>query len=140
MKRRSQSAASGSERGPVDWKETRKLFQELISNLRQVPEGKIDPVDPPTNPRVLLAGDDPQFRYVLCRFRRPEHELSPREREIIHLVAAGLGDKAIWDQLSFSEGTLHTHLSRMKTKLKASSRAELALLSLLFREKLIPEG
>jgi len=51
--------------------------------------------------------------------------LSPREREIVRLVAKGLPNKAIADLLDISLWTVATHLSRIFAKLGVSTRAEM---------------
>lgn len=50
--------------------------------------------------------------------------LSHREREILNLLAAGLGNKQIAAQLHISEHTVKFHVSSIFNKLNASSRAE----------------
>lgn len=52
--------------------------------------------------------------------------LSQRERQILDLSARGLTDKAIASELGISLGTLYTYWTRVRQKLNASSRAELA--------------
>lgn len=52
--------------------------------------------------------------------------LSQRERQILDLSARGLTDKAIAAELEISLGTLYTYWTRVRQKLNASSRAELA--------------
>jgi DNA-binding NarL/FixJ family response regulator len=53
--------------------------------------------------------------------------LTTREVEIVRLVAAGLRNKAIADQISVSEATVKTHLHNVYEKLRVQSRAELML-------------
>jgi NarL family two-component system response regulator YdfI len=50
--------------------------------------------------------------------------LSPRESEILNLLAAGLGNKQIAAQLNISEHTVKFHVTSIFNKLNASSRAE----------------
>jgi DNA-binding NarL/FixJ family response regulator len=50
--------------------------------------------------------------------------LSPREREILALVADGLGNKIVAARLGISEHTVKTHITSIFTKLGAESRAE----------------
>ena len=50
--------------------------------------------------------------------------LSPRESEILNLLAVGLGNKQIASQLNISEHTVKFHVSSIFNKLNASSRAE----------------
>jgi DNA-binding NarL/FixJ family response regulator len=53
--------------------------------------------------------------------------LTPREREILHLIAEGLGNKEIARRLGVEVTTVRTHLSRLYEKLRLESRVELAL-------------
>jgi DNA-binding NarL/FixJ family response regulator len=50
--------------------------------------------------------------------------LSPREHEILQLLAAGLGNKQVAAQLKISEHTVKFHVNSIFNKLNASSRAE----------------
>lgn len=50
--------------------------------------------------------------------------LSPREREVLGLVAAGLPNKAIAHELGISDHTVKFHVSSLLTKLGAASRTE----------------
>jgi DNA-binding NarL/FixJ family response regulator len=50
--------------------------------------------------------------------------LSPREREVLTLVATGKTNRAIADALVISEKTVGRHVSNIFTKLQLSSRAE----------------
>jgi DNA-binding NarL/FixJ family response regulator len=51
--------------------------------------------------------------------------LTPREIEIIRLVASGLRNKEIADRLAISEGTVKIHLHRSYEKLNVDSRVAL---------------
>jgi pimeloyl-ACP methyl ester carboxylesterase len=56
----------------------------------------------------------------------PEGGLTEREREVLRLVAAGLTDDRIARQLVLSPHTVHRHVSNIRTKLGATSRAAAA--------------
>lgn len=51
-------------------------------------------------------------------------QLSPREREILNLLASGLGNKEIAWRLKISEHTVKFHITSIFNKLAVSSRAE----------------
>jgi len=53
--------------------------------------------------------------------------LTDREREVLRLVARGLSNKAIADELSITERTARTHVSNILGKLGLSSRTQAAL-------------
>ena len=66
------------------------------------------------------------FRYLIIRMPKPASvpvQLSPREREIVRLVALGHSNKIIADVLSISSWTVSTHLRRIFSKLGVGSRA-----------------
>jgi DNA-binding NarL/FixJ family response regulator len=54
----------------------------------------------------------------------PGQQLSPRESEILNLLAAGLGNKEIAWRLKISDHTVKFHVTSIFNKLNASSRAE----------------
>jgi len=56
-----------------------------------------------------------------------EHGLSPREREVLSLVAIGLPNKSIARRLTISEKTVKSHLTRVFTVLGVSDRTSAAL-------------
>lgn len=58
---------------------------------------------------------------------RMELLLTPREREVLDLLAQGLTNSRIADRLSVSIATVRTHLSHLYAKLDCDSRVELAL-------------
>jgi len=57
----------------------------------------------------------------------PTDELTARELEVLRLVAAGKPNKQIAGELSISERTARTHVSRILQKLRLSSRTQAAL-------------
>jgi DNA-binding NarL/FixJ family response regulator len=71
-------------------------------------------------------------RQVVAVFQEPApwssgvSELSPREQEILRLLAQGLIYKEIADQLGISFGTVRTHICRIYEKLHVHSRHEAA--------------
>ena len=56
-------------------------------------------------------------------------ELTPREREVLELVAEGASDKTIARELGLSLHTVHSHLDRIRDKTGRRRRAELARLA-----------
>lgn len=54
----------------------------------------------------------------------PVQALTPREIEVLGMMAEGLGNKAIARRMSISEHTVKFHVSSIFTKLNASSRTE----------------
>lgn len=75
---------------------------------------------------VLVDTEVDGARYLLVRMRRPGHsriQLSPREQEIVRMVAKGHPNKVIADVLNISSWTVCTHLRRIFAKLGVGSRA-----------------
>jgi DNA-binding NarL/FixJ family response regulator len=58
--------------------------------------------------------------------RRLRKSLTPREREVLELVAKGLTNKEIAKILSISQFTVRNQLRRLSTKLDATDRTEVA--------------
>ena len=72
-----------------------------------------------------IVVDGPDFTCVVTRKPRVEAlHISPREGEVIRLVAKGLPNKAIARVLEISEHTVASHLRRVFAKLGCSTRAE----------------
>jgi DNA-binding NarL/FixJ family response regulator len=57
----------------------------------------------------------------------PASELTSRELDVLRLVASGKPNKQIANELSISERTARTHVSRILRKLRLSSRTQAAL-------------
>jgi len=77
----------------------------------------------PAPPPAQAAGAD---RAVLARMRT----LTPRERQVMSLVAEGLSNKAIARQLTISPRTVEIHRARMMEKMGASSVGALVRMAL----------
>jgi DNA-binding NarL/FixJ family response regulator len=114
-------------------------FQE--SPTSRVPEavrtlvGLIGQVKAPPDPdcfpdssheEVLVDTEVDGSRYLLVRMPHPvdtDVRLSPREQEIVRMVAKGHPNKVIADVLNISSWTVCTHLRRIFAKLNVTSRA-----------------
>ena len=55
--------------------------------------------------------------------------LSPRESEVLHLVAQGATNPEIAQSLFIGETTVKTHVSRIQTKLDARDRVHLVVIA-----------
>jgi LuxR family transcriptional regulator, maltose regulon positive regulatory protein len=51
------------------------------------------------------------------------HPLTPRQVEVLRLIAEGLSDQEIAERLVLSEHTVHRHVANIYTRLGCSSRA-----------------
>ncbi len=69
---------------------------------------------------------------------RVDSLISPREREVLALVAEGRSNKAIAEVLYVAPSTIKTHVTSLLTKLEADNRAQLAAIAA--QRALIPGG
>jgi PAS domain S-box-containing protein len=65
---------------------------------------------------------------------RRTRTLSPREREVLGLLARGLTGEQIAERLVLSPETVRTHIRNAREKLGASTRVEAVTMALLARE------
>jgi DNA-binding NarL/FixJ family response regulator len=84
--------------------------------------------------RAAVAGEmhlDPVVARLLADSlhapRRPGEDLTPREREVLGLVADGASNRQIAETLVVSERTARTHVSAILSKLELVSRTQAAL-------------
>ena len=59
--------------------------------------------------------------------RRDPSELSPRESEIVRLIAAGLSNRDISARLSLSDKTIKNHISHIFAKLNVTARTQVVI-------------
>ena len=81
----------------------------------------------PAAEEVLAQTEIDGARYVILRYNLSSRErkvnLSPRECEIVSLIAKGFPNKTIADVLEISLWTVGTHLRRIFAKMRVTSRA-----------------
>ena len=92
--------------------------------------------------RALLNGDryipdDPYLNEPRDKSSGAEGFLSPRQLEIMQLLALGLSNKEIANILGITEGTIRVHLSAIFKAIKVSNRTEATLWYLLRQKKLV---
>ena len=81
-----------------------------------------------SSPRAFTASD---LAEAMKRRMSPTGpQLSPREREVLGLLADGLGVAQISRQLYISESTTKTHISKLYEKLGAGNRAQALMTAL----------
>jgi non-specific serine/threonine protein kinase len=66
------------------------------------------------------------YRKILIACVHPSALLSPRQREVVGLIARGLTSREIADQLVISEKTADAHADQIRSRLGLRSRAEIA--------------
>ncbi|MGD8584408.1 MAG: response regulator transcription factor, partial [Chloroflexota bacterium] len=97
--------------------------EELIVAIRQVYHG-----EPSLHPSIA--------RKVLRELRQPAQKpltpdpLTEREVEVLSLLARGMSNQQIADQLSIAEVTVRTHVSNILSKLHLANRVQAALYAL----------
>jgi two-component system, NarL family, nitrate/nitrite response regulator NarL len=100
---------------------------DLVSTILAITEfcADAEPTDR-TDEQIVFDIDFDGDRYVLIRMPHVERKippLSPREQEIVRMVAQGHQNKVIAVVLNISSWTVCTHLRRIFAKLGVSSRA-----------------
>ncbi|WP_417690913.1 DNA-binding response regulator [Pseudidiomarina sp.] len=92
--------------------------------------------------RILLRNDryvpdDAKTTDIPTRHNQAENFLSPRQLEIMQLLAQGLSNKEIATILGITEGTIRVHLSAIFKAIKVSNRTEATLWYLLRQKRLV---
>jgi DNA-binding NarL/FixJ family response regulator len=86
-----------------------QLAPGLMEKLMAQPVRSPQPVSQPAIPPPALA------------------QLTPREREVLHLIGVGSTNRDIAQQLFISEGTVKTHVTHLLNRLSLRNRAQLAI-------------
>ncbi len=82
-------------------------------------------LDPLVHSRLLAAASDPARRPSPATAAQPlPDELTPREGEVLRLIAGGLSNKEIAAELVVSDATVKTHINHVLRKIGARDRAQ----------------
>jgi two-component system NarL family response regulator len=111
-----------------------KLLREF-SSLATRAAGPTPPIGDPRPPGAVAGPDPPAPTPPKRRVPNPggqatrdpgpaEPVLTPRELEVLALVAQGLSNRSIADQLYISENTVRNHMGNILEKLELHSRTE----------------
>lgn len=100
--------------------------RELLRILRAVSAGE-SYVPPMLAASLLLEMREAQSQQKQAT--SPLDELTPREREILESLAAGLSNKEIGEKLFLSEKTVKHYMTNILQKLQVRNRVEAALLA-----------
>lgn len=93
-------------------------LQELAAAIKTIGEGS-SYVDPRVAAALLRRRSAPHVPYT--------SQLSPRETDIIRLIAQGLSNRDIGRRLVLSEKTVKNHVSRIFSKLHFTARSQAAV-------------
>ncbi len=93
--------------------------EELIEAIRAAAKGEVR-LHPKAQKRLIKEVRTPEMR----------ESLTERETETLRLIARGMSNKEIAEQLSVSEVTVKTHVSSILSKLNLQSRTQAALFAL----------
>lgn len=97
---------------------------ELLSAIRVVASG--EGLLAPTVTRRLIA-EFARTRSSAGTVNRSLEQITDREREVLVLIAGGLSNTEIAQQLYLSPATVKTHIGRLLAKLHARDRAQLVI-------------
>jgi two-component system nitrate/nitrite response regulator NarL len=106
-----------------------RATETLVPMLRRVLRGEAA-LSGVMAARILDAFRDLSEQAAGCPLEEEIPTLTPREREVLHCVAAGSMDREIADQLTISLSTVKTHMRNILSKLHVSSRHQAALLAM----------
>ncbi|EOX2806257.1 two-component system response regulator NarL [Proteus mirabilis] len=95
--------------------------EELLAALKQAAAGKM--VVSPTLTPILAQS----LREDRSESERDIDQLTPRERDILKLIAQGLSNKMIARKLDITESTVKVHVKHLLKKMKLKSRVEVAV-------------
>jgi RNA polymerase sigma factor (sigma-70 family) len=121
-------------------------YADVSTSVRAMKAGAFDFLQKPIDAqRVIDAVQDAlgeatrrwEERAERARIAALAATLTPREREVLVLIVTGLPNKLVADQLGAAEKTVKVHRARVMEKMKATSLAELVVMSGLIG---IPSG
>jgi DNA-binding NarL/FixJ family response regulator len=93
---------------------------ELLQAIDQIRKGK-------TYLSIKLASEFPSAIISICQgdFKAAPDPLTPRERQVLQMIAEGNTDRQISDQLCISVRTVHRHHANIRSKLNLKRTADL---------------
>lgn len=102
---------------------------EVIQKLHNVANGQLA-VEPQLLREALAIRDEAPSAGESARQRAEQYALTPREHDVLLLVADGLTNKEIGGRLSITEDTVKKHVQNIIWKLRAADRTQAAILAL----------
>ena len=117
-----------------------ELLRLVVNEIDQLAQSQALPYIEETVSEVIWHGDVDGTNYYIVRCGEtpnPRITLSCREKAIAKLVAQGLPNKCIGNQLDISPWTVATHLKRIFAKLGVTSRT--AMITQLIHDNLLQD-
>lgn len=104
---------------------------DLVQAIRETYQGKAQ-LHPDVARRLMMAVSDNTINKKLSRVSPPQEldSLTDREREVLDLIARGLSNREIAEQMVISEKTVKTHVSNLLDKLNLDDRTRAAIWAL----------
>jgi DNA-binding NarL/FixJ family response regulator len=96
----------------VDPARQQEIFDRYLARLREIEESA-----------ARHRSGEPVAEQATSRQRWAELELTRRETEVLQLIADGLGNREIAQQLSLADETVKTHVRNLLAKLQARTRS-----------------
>jgi len=110
--------------------------EELVHAIISVAQGGVM-VSPLMATKLLAEFNDLAAGVEKAPVEQAEAKLSPREGEVLQLVAQGATNKEIADSLFISENTVKTHLQNIMEKLHLANRSQAAAYAV--KKGLVPD-
>lgn len=98
--------------------------EELVDTIRRVHAGEVF-----IQPSIALRALREAVRPTASPQASPLEPLSPREREVLVLLAQGHTNRDIAEQLHLSEGTIKNYVTNILAKLQADNRTHAAVIA-----------
>lgn len=133
------SASGALERASIRRQKTLELLHIIIDRLEGEPQHSLSDSNGRCE-QIVLDVEVPRARYLLVRLPNSQAlpVLSPREQEIVRMVAQGHPNKVIAAVLNISSWTVCTHLRRVFSKLGVTSRA--AMIARLLEHRMMADN
>jgi DNA-binding NarL/FixJ family response regulator len=104
---------------------------DLIKAVKQTAQGKT-PVDPEVASKLFSHVNQATSSLDSATASAEIEKLSDREREVLQLMAKGLSNGIIAEQLFLSEGTVRNYVSSIFSKLNVSDRTQATLIAVRY--------
>lgn len=102
---------------------------ELIRAIRQVKAGE-SPLAPAIARKVVVRMSGGRSQTESDDLPLDVEELTPREQEVLQLLAQGMSNRHIAETLYISDRTVQAHLTNIFAKMQVSSRLEAVLVAI----------